>query len=244
MPHYYSNKGEMKDVRIDKARAEGLHPSVTTVLKILASEGITRYRINQAIMAGWMHPRESSETEEAYTKRVYKESEKDAGGARDLGTIVHKWIEWYFKNLQPLDPCPYPIDPRIEEAFKEWALNIKFVRCSEKVFVNKIIGLGCRVDLIALLKNSCKIRKFALIDFKTQRFDKKASTYNEWKYQLAGNSLCAYDSGIDISRWMNVVISTTNPGLIEVVEYSSKEMKIAMKAFKSAFTLFKIEKGL
>jgi len=207
MAHYYDSKTlECFDCDIRKARKEGLFPSVTTKLGILAKEGLTIWRIQQAVMSALTMPRKEDEPEEEYVKRIYKDADEQSKSASGLGTEFHTAAEKYFRKEEYS-----PSDERVREMIvrlDKWAVDMEIVPLVvEEVFVNHDLKLACRVDIVFRCFDG-DVRKTVIADFKTQNVkDDKMRAYDEWLYQLAGNRICY---GLEVDALWNIVVST-NP---------------------------------
>lgn len=249
MGHYYNNEGECHDIRVDQARKAGLHPSVTTILGILAKEGLVKWRIQQAVMAALTMPRRPDESEDDYIKRIYIDADEQGQQAAGLGTLFHEMAEHYFKTGEA------PIIPegrqdlktmfaKFKEAMKVFEFEPVYV---EKAFINPSLGMACRADMVAKYSKDKSTKLVALIDFKTQgvKPTKKAMFYDEHLYQLAGNYLCCRDT-VKCDVFMNIVIST-NPDTLGDIHYKiwpNEEIAMAMELFLHLRQVFGIMKKI
>lgn len=248
MPHYYDADGNCHDVRVDKARSAGLHPSVTTILGILSKPGLEKWKVQQAVMAALTMPRRPDENEDDYIKRIYVDADEHAQQAASLGTLFHEMAEHYFSTGE----APSIPDGRqdlktmffkFKEAMKVFEFEPIF---TEKSFVNPVLGIACRADMIAKHKTAHG-QQVALIDFKTQgvKPTKKALFYDEHLYQLAGNYLCCRDT-VKCDVFMNIVIST-NPDTLGDVHYKvwpNDEVALAMELFLHLRQVFGLMKNI
>jgi hypothetical protein len=249
MGHYYDDKGECFDIRVDQARKLGLNPSVTTILSILAKEGLVKWRIQQAVLSALTMPRRPDESEDDYIKRIYIDADETGKNAAGLGTLFHEMAEHYFKTGES------PIIPegrqdlktmfyKFREGMKALCLEPVFV---EKSFVNTQFGIACRADLIAKRAVDGGNTVMTLIDLKTQgvKATKKAQFYDEHLYQLAGNYLCCRNE-IAVDSFMNIVIST-DPDTLGDIHYKTwpnEDVARAMEMFLHLREVYRIMKRI
>lgn len=197
---------------IRDARKMGLLPGVTGVLKVLAKPGLQRWIREQTLMAALTLPREHGESLEDFARRAIEDADREAADAADLGVQIHDRIaRWLTGEPVILDDGAAG---RAVRAFIDfWAtsgyadLNISV----EESFASKR-GYAGRRDIVV---RDCD-KLVAIIDIKTQKTKpgKKAATYPEWALQLAGYS---DDMVCDLT---NVVLSTTEPGRLDVRDWA------------------------
>lgn len=224
-----SKPGTMRRVTLRDARKLNLCPSVTTITSMLAKPGLEAWKIEQAILATLTLPKKKDEPEVDYLKRIvtdYRSISKEAAG---LGTRIHKCIQKYHEERTVRVPeyGDKVLGP-IMDGYCSWAEeHIGPVIEQERAFCCE--SYGGRVDMVANVDKKVVEKCFsteitydgiALIDFKTQSTIKgrKVNVYPEWGMQLA-----AYQHGLEEKDdlW-NVIISTTEPGRIEIVDWTEK----------------------
>jgi hypothetical protein len=207
----------LRDAKKDKDRV----PSVTTVLKVAANEGLNKWIKTNLLMAAATLPHLAGESADEWIKRVEEDAKRQSQEAAALGTSIHASLEkCYEGNGWPAEHDVFVLCTRysVGEHFgqQNWS--------SERSFAHPA-GFGGKLDL-----SSDEV----VIDFKTSSFDdaKKDSEfgYDEHLMQLAAYS---YGLGIENPRCANVYISTTVPGLVKVKEWSKEDIDRGLKMFLS-----------
>lgn len=241
MAHYYTRDGELVDCTIREVKKYGYFPSVTTILKMYESYGLTVWKIKQGILAGINNAQNEGESDEDYIARLLDVSGKESEVARNLGQDTHARIEAYLKGegLAPVEN-----DPQLEimsNAGIRWCKeNIKDVIAVERIYVDPDIGAGCRIDLMARMVDGT----VALIDFKTQRFKNgKHTAYDDNLNQLAAEKLIIGDT---IDKCINVYIASNEEdcGKVETHEWTDAELHERALFFMYSVEVYKIIKGI
>lgn len=80
------------------ARKLGLLPGFSAVERIMASPGLERYKIRQAVLAALTLPRIADESDEAFLKRVDTDGMAHARNRADEGKEIHKAIEQFLRG--------------------------------------------------------------------------------------------------------------------------------------------------
>lgn len=137
--------GRPRPVNIADARAQGLLPSVTTIIdSILRKPALEAWKTEQAILACLTAPRKDGEEIDAFIHRVLQEEQQqnqEAKQAADRGTEIHAALEAYFTG-QEVDP---EIKPWIMPAAEALMKYGKLV-AAEKILVGD--GYAGKTDLI------------------------------------------------------------------------------------------------
>jgi len=236
--HWYTTLGEpchevpradgngMRATTLADARKLGLLPSVTNVLSVLNKPYLNAWKATQYIEA-FMDVVSSTPPEDG-TDRVaaaVELAEQRMAMPRDLGTLYHAaiadTIQCIEGNRNAIRVWPPEVDMVTLTAVVEWYAAHCSDGTSEKPFASTA-GYGGCVDWYGFYREDpldpADEPEFAVVDFKTQATTpgKAIRSYNEWAVQLA-----AYANGIGVSDalLMNLVISTTEPGRIEVVDW-------------------------
>jgi len=244
--HWYTLDGlPQYDATLRTARKEHLLPSPTSVLNIMHSEGLEKWKINQAVQAAVDLPRGAEEAEDSYGARLAERAETLRRSAAELGTHVHDGIEsilsWHlWDEGEP-----------ILQRFHEWAtMNIRAVDWTERVLVNRHIGVAGKADALIHFKGeAADIVGHApcLVDWKTQKMKKsrakvpvfKPNFYNKWIMQLAFYHSCLpADTPV-----VSVAINTVEPEPPYVKLWTDEERAKALDAFKAALILWQYEKN-
>jgi CRISPR/Cas system-associated exonuclease Cas4 (RecB family) len=229
-----SKPGETRPTTIADARKLGLIPSVTTVLAYRARPELDTWKQEQAILAALTLSRMPGETDTDFCKRIIKDSQEEGKKAADKGTLLHDYIEKYVSKLEvPTLPSE---------------LNVLLPAVNSFLDSNKFFGISelhtaCQeyagtIDFVGTFNE-----KPCIIDFKTTKTKagEKIKPHYEWKLQLAAYMELANKG---VCNAYNIVISTTEPGRIEVVEYTKEEIVEAYKVFHHILMAYRNEKGL
>ena len=260
MTHWYDKEGNQHyGATLKEARKNGYLPSITTVDKIIANEGLEIWKVNQAIMSALtlerfiaLDPRlakrdgyDAYESDEDYIKRIKSDSMAQARKAARMGNVLHKMAERYASN-KPLFFHGQREDVwNCFEPVKEWIDNNLTEGFPEKVLVGEgyagkcdFLGWGwCNLTPILLDYKSTFIKP---TDIKKDGTIKKAKIYDSWGRQLAALNKVA---NADIV--MSVIIST-NPDFTGVwtYEWSSEELDRAWLQLESAVKIYRSIKRL
>lgn len=212
----------LRDARKDKDRV----PSVTTILKVAANEGLNRWIKSNLLMAAATLPRVEGESADDWIKRVEEDARRQSQEAAELGTYIHGSLEKAYEGKD------YPEDHRLYVTSTMEAIKSTFGEQDwkpEKSFAHSL-GFGGKIDL-----SSSEV----VIDFKTSGFDetKKDFGYDEHKMQLAAY---AYGLGLD-ARCANVYVSTTIPGLVYIKEWEKEEIAQGLSMFMHLLEYWQIK---
>ena len=229
--------GDERPTTLRDARKLHLIPSVTNILGVMSKDALTTWKVNQGILAALANPKTKEESEDAYCRRISATSMEQVVEAADLGSRIHKAIEAYIKDgEQPEgDMIPY-VDPVIKWLHKT---GIR-VTASEKILVNTRWGYAGTCDILFKYGN----HGFGVLDFKTRKTEegKKVRSWESEPMQLAAYAATEYGQDhLDDALIANVVISTTEPGRVEVVKHADPFDHF--KAFLNCAALWRYLKG-
>jgi hypothetical protein len=208
-----SKPGEFRNTTLRDAKKLGLLPGVTTITKLLHSEGLMRWRINEAATALMTSPRREGEGLDAFIERVLwvdREHEATAKAARDLGTEVHTAIELCLMGKD----FNHELDPYVIPAVREVGL-LGMPLEAEKVVVGD--GYAGKMDLMVQARDEHGNHGtgILLVDYKTAK-KLPEKPYNEHLLQLSAYCKAAQDMGFTVIGGVNVYVSTTEPGKVLV----------------------------
>ena len=223
--------GKERNTTLRDARKHGYMPSVTSILKVAAAPGLEKWKRDNLLLAALTLPKVDGETLEQFAERIEKDANDQATKARDLGTEIHGSLERaYLGQSYPLVHTPNVSATInvITDVFgvQNWSAEKSFAAA---------LGYGGKIDLHA---------NNIVIDFKTSAFDDadKKEGYDEYIMQLV-----AYARGLGFKegeyRCANVLVSTSNPGLVKVVEYTPKQMETAWEKFLCLLRFWQLDKG-
>jgi hypothetical protein len=221
-----SAKGEPRSTTLRDAKKHGWFPSVTTVMKVLASPELDRWKQNQVFMASLTLSRFPNESDEQYCARIIEDAFKQVSDAADLGTEIHKALENHFQGL----PYAPHMEPYVAPV-KEWVSqnNVRFLK-HELRLVNSEVGYAGTTD--ALIEKDGILH---ILDYKSRKTkpEYKIAPYGKEPMQIA-----AYAKIAGASRGVNLYISTTEPGRIGDAWYDEETLESEFEAFKSVCKLW------
>ncbi len=234
-----SKPGEFRPSTIADAKRLGLLPSVSTITKVLHAPGLETYKMKEVAKQCFANPAHPGEEEEQYVRAMVEKSSEDAAGAANTGVVIHSALEAHFRN----EPCPvetieighmvYHIDTFIQPAIKLIQEHGWEIVASEKVLVNAKEGYAGTTDLIIKTRDG----EVGIADFKSKRSKpgKKIEPSETHPCQIAAYSMAHWGC---LGFGANVYISTTEPGRVEIIPYSHKELHESWLAFLAMRDLY------
>ncbi len=244
--HYYLSTGDPCHGDLRQARKAGAFPSVTTILKIMESEALTRHRVDAAIAQAMTLPPIAGETPQDFAKRVHETNKAELSGMADVGTRIHELAEQVIRGEAP-EEIDAPLRPHIA-SLTYWAKSLDEVVLSEEVVVHDGEGYAGRCDLIAKIDGQAEI-----VDFKSKNFTKVApfhpdmpgfatadeehKVWTDYKelLQLAAYSFAWAGEALPAR---NVFIDRKTGALDEKL-YTAEEVEDAFEAFRACCTLWR-----
>jgi hypothetical protein len=218
------------------ARKVGACPSVTAICGILDKPVLTSWKIQNAIEACIQFPQEDGEPQEASIERIDDIARSLSGDAAQLGSSVHDAIENYVMHGTIIQGgTGNSFDERVEPIMahvRPWLdANVKELIGAELSFCRD--GYGGKLDILYINAES----RVCLDDFKTQQTKEgeKVRSYPEHGMQLAACHHGSQSPEETLTR--NIIISTTEPGRIEVIDHTEDRAK-DLEAFFHCLDLF------
>jgi len=230
--------GKMRATNLGDARKLGLVPSVTGIIKEKAAPGLERWKRDQILKACLEIDRDRDEPEEAYIVRVVAKAQEISENAAKLGIKVHKAIEEAHKAIALGFPGMQEHLDIPESSLLQHYLNWQIKEIKKVIVVELPFacpeGYGGKLDIAYIDTEDW----FTVTDFKTQatRPGKPVNSYPEHGMQLAACANGAYP-GKDV-KLKNIIISTTEPGRIEIVDWTDRKEKM-LESFRACLTLWK-----
>ncbi len=244
--HYYLSTGEPCHGDLRQARKAGAFPSVTTILKIMESEALTKTKIDSAIVQAMTLPSIDGETPQEFAKRVLATNKADLAGVAEIGTQIHELAGF---AVLKTDPGKFLKGlERHWEALTCWSRCLDEVQLSEEVVVHDGEGYAGRCDLIAKIDGQTEI-----IDFKSKNFTKVAPFHPEmpgfataeeehkvWTDYKELLQLAAYSFA-----WAGEALPARNvfidrkTGALDEKLYTAEEVDDAFEAFRACCTLWR-----
>jgi len=210
-----SNGDGERPTNITDARKHCLIPSVTNILGVMSKEALTTWKQNQAILAALKNPKQETESEDYYCKRIIAASMEQVAEAADLGSDIHHALEdWLCEEIKPPERILTYVAPVLE-----WFSQTNITPTAmEKILVNPIRGYAGTADVLFTFGK----RGRGVLDFKTRKTvpGKKIEPYDGQAMQLSAYAAAEYgEAELDSVLIANVYISTTEPGRVEVVKH-------------------------
>ena len=216
--------GKERNTTVRDAREHGYLPSVTTIISQLDKPALTRWKMEQMLLASLTLPRLDGEAEADWIDRVVEDSRSTGKDAMNRGTQMHDQLELFFSGVYMIEYPQFVL--RTEKVITEFFGQQEWK--SEESFAHN--GFAGKCDL-----HSQNI----VVDFKTKTDSlDKAVVYDEMKMQLA-----AYREGfkMPLARCAIVFVSDTETKICEV---SEEDLQLAYKKFTLLKELFYLTKGL
>lgn len=226
--------GSQRPTTLRDAKKMGLLPSVTTIIKAAANPGLEAWKLNQMMLAALTLPRSPDEPELSFISRVQADSREQARKAADRGTQVHSAIERFFDGQIEATSLPY-----LEAVYKQVDKHFGTMTWAVEKSFGSELGFGGKIDLHSADGEG------VVIDFKTKEFTSesldKAKGFDEHVMQLA-----AYRMGLKLpkARCANLFVSTVEPGLVVVREWSEEELERGWNMFSSLKDYWYAKSGL
>lgn len=216
MPYADPSKGMRSTTLADAKKSGGkLLPSVTTIAGKWKGEALINYLQRQMHIATRTTPFVAGQSDDDYYAECEKWSEEHRQNAADWGTGFHKIAETYSLGVPPTVTSQY--EASYAEFLKWHAKNVVTIVWAEKILVNLDQGYAGKADVLYRDHDG----RAVLLDYKTQDTKKKKRCcfWPNFPVQLAAY---AYSDGMEVDAIQSMVISSTEPGLIEVKEYTDK----------------------
>ena len=229
-------KNPTRPTNIKDAKALGLLPSVSAYTKMLAAPGLERWKMGKVAEVCFANPPHPGEELDEYVRHMLDKSKEDGMGAADLGVMIHAAIESLLNGDSYVDQLVKYKDDKtcmlsdmVKPAFaKVKELDIT-IRSAEKVLVNLNEGYAGTTDVVHSDSNSRGI-----LDWKSKRTKEGEPIYPSETHpmQIAAYFAAAFDDPeFTNPNCMNVYISTTEPGRVDVVRYDRTTLIEAYKDF-------------
>jgi hypothetical protein len=245
-------KNPTRPTTIRDAKEQDLLPSVSGITRVMSAPGLDYYKNQQLVKACFDCPATGDENFDDYFKHVSEKSGQDAGGAAELGTVIHAALESYY--AEPLIYTPHDIlvgDQAVnsedfirpvDKAIKELGLEVMH---AEKVLVNDAYGYAGTTDIIFKTADS-----YGVADFKTTRTKpgKPKEPNESHPLQIAAYIAAFWGEDYDYpigpkAKGYNIFISTTEIGRVEIKEWSYEELITSWDVFNHCLALWRWRNG-
>ena len=216
--------GKERATTVRDAREHKYLPSVTTIIGLLDKPALTRWKMEQMLLASLTLPRLENEPEADYIARVVEDSRSTGKDAMNRGTEMHNMLELYYSGVYMLEYPNYTL--RTEKVITEYFGEQEW-KCEESFAHNGYAG-KCDLHCGGII-----------IDFKTKTDSlDKATVYPEHMMQLA-----AYREGFDMPSAQCAIVFV-NDTETKVCEVSEADLQKSYKKFTLLKEFFYIDKGL
>lgn len=221
----------LRDARKLKETGAVVVPSVTTYFKVLHKQMLVDWLIGQHLDVALKTPRSEFANDEQWKEHVSSIADNSSKGAADLGTRIHEAIELAVGGKD----YPADMDVYVTAVMNERErLGLKSI-AQEKCVGSLKYGYGGRVDDI------CEGN--VIVDYKSRKSRKgKVASYSTDRIQTASYGFAELNNPFFSSgRGLIFGISTTEPGIITVHEFTGKELVAAFEAFLGLMQVWRFE---
>ena len=242
-----------RDTTIADARIMGLLPSVSGITKMWANPGLDRWKQDITIESALKFAIQSAYGEMDEDKlyaEIRAESNKVAGAAADLGVKIHAAIEsalrfeqWENQSVELADGKLVELKELVGPALdKLEELGIKIVE-TEKVVTSLSHGYAGQMDVSYVNGDVAGV-----LDFKSTKTKptKKIDVRQGQSMQIAAYHHACWSSKDKPHfqpnhQGINLYISTTEIGRIDVVKYDAAELAKQWEGFLACLTLWRLQ---
>jgi hypothetical protein len=265
MSHWYTKNGQAmhrvpgktvaeRDTTIADARIMGLLPSVSGITKMWANPGLDRWKQDITIEAALKYATQCDcgdmDVDNKFYAEIRAESNKVAGAAADLGVKIHAAIEsalrfeeWENQSVELADGKLVELKELVGPALdKLEELGIKIVE-TEKVVTSLSHGYAGQMDLSYVNSDVAGV-----LDFKSTKTKptKKIDVRQGQSMQIAAYHHACWSSKDKPHfqpnhQGINLYISTTEIGRVDVVKYDAAELAKQWEGFLSCLTLWRLQ---
>jgi len=234
--------GEMRKANITDAKNNGWFPSATTILEVISKKGLEDWKQEQVALAARRLLGNGkipfNLADDPFVAAVKRAAFEQVNNAADLGTAVHKALE---EGLQGRDyDKTYAV---YVEAVRELLNDNKIVILEHELrLVNKDFKYAGTTDG-TFTWNPKGEELYGIIDFKTCKG--KLEKKDTWVQQIAAYHVAKFKempSGVNNAiRGINIAISTTEPGRVQMIEHSPEDLEKAWRLFYHASAYYLIK---
>jgi hypothetical protein len=250
--HWYTRDGKPSHTRISKsgvirsttlrdARLERLLPSVSSVLNEAAAPELDRWKANKILEACYSSgdPLAVAPTLSEYSAMIREKADKEMEQAQVFGTAFHKAME---------GEVPVGMELLVEATNKSLdTLKIGGLKVEEQevAVTNLFLGYAGTTDY-AFSEGGLP----GILDFKTCKTEKDEPIAFKRSHcaQIAAYIMAKYRTNCtelpeDETVGINIYVSKTEPGRIDVVRYDQKQLHESWEWFKACLTLWRLRRG-
>lgn len=258
--HFYTTDGESAHTQNTKAGAKnptrpttiadarklGLLPSVTTIFDVINKPFLTEWKVREALKMAYANPPSPFIDQTNWVNKIKAQSEEQVGGAAELGTAVHDCIETSL-DTSGSDEIKARMFSFTDQVLELAAPAVEYVRLMKIVgmeceqVVTDSLGFAGTIDIAGHVDGAPII-----VDFKTKRTreGEDIEVPETYPWQLAAYHYAKFGLNGDIhpqAKAINIYISTTEKGRMEVFTYERDELVEAFDCFKACFKLWTLK---
>lgn len=231
------NKGKERNTSLADAKKLGLVPSVTTILGVLSSDGLTDWKIKNALRHAYQLVTDQTAflfDADGFVEHAYNELSAQSAGYAQAGTDIHAAVEASLlgKNVgEEFAPHIMAFNGCMNELAK--GAEVKLIGAESQFAVtDEDFGYGGSMDQHWSIggipwvtdlkcKQSTPGKPFYLSD--TYPIQMAAYAYAMWRKRAKVED--------PMPRIANILLSATEPGRCQVVVYSVEEQSAAIAQF-------------
>jgi len=244
-----SAKKPTRPTRLSDAIEQKLLPSVSGITKMLSAPGLEVHKMRKLAECCFDNPAHPGEDMKGYISAMIDKSGEDAGNAADLGTLIHASIEDYLKDGAYNDKevvlstgITCLLSEMVQPAIDKWKSMGVTLQHAEKVLVSGQYGFAGTTDIIWTSETN-----YGILDWKSKRTDKGKDfdPIDTHVMQIAAYITAHWSEPDSImpfghkAKGYNMYISTTEPGRVELKEYSYEQLINAWDDFNCLCKLWR-----
>jgi hypothetical protein len=213
-----------------------LLPSVSSILNEAYSPELERYKQSRLLDACLKYAPDAFSTTEEWKKAIREEADREVVEAQQFGTAFHKAMETG-EQIDGMDVLVAATKGAMDELLVDGLEVIE----QEVVLVSKDMGYAGTTD-VRYIRNA----RNGILDFKTTKTTAGEPVLLKMshKAQIAAYHHAAFPW---LNPWeregINVYVSKTEPGRVDVVKYTAEELEIAWQWFDACARLWRIRRG-
>ena len=234
-------KNPFRATTIRDAKEQGLLPSITGILSVIDNPALNRWKMGKVAEYCFNAPPIGDEQMDEYVANALSKALDEVSDAAELGTRIHANIEAHLKG-QPVPHDGIELGMAMDAIEKVYSEDL-IIADSEVTVVSHEYGYAGTTDLAVTKGPLCGILDFK--STKTKEGEPITSRFGQVS-QIAAYHVAYWENGgriKDNAIGYNVYISTTEPGRVEVVEYSPDEMREGFEMFCSALQIWRYKNG-
>ena len=239
-------KNATRATNIKDARELKLFPSVSSILKVLSNPALDRWKMSKVAEACFKQPPIADEKMDEYVHAVLNKAFDEVSDAADLGTQIHANIEQLLssKPIEASNATALQCAMSASDKVNELGLAIQH---TELTTVCKKHGFAGTTDLVVTRVKDGQMQ-YGIVDFKSTKTkeDEPIIPKQGHAAQIAAYLSSHWLGGgvpLDFHFGMNIYVSTTEAGRIDVVEYDHNTLKNELDMFMHACAIWRHRYG-